>query len=258
MLWIVLNFLIFRSIFSLNFGCLRDEELGQRSDSLFPIHDKVHWWNYLRTDFEGRNFSLFGPVGLWDLSSQAGAPAVEAQYPKHWTCREFQREDSKALGHWWSEILRALVLTKGLTFRPQSPTLYSPPPNTLAPSQRIWWRTQKGICSPGIQRNITWVTFLGPNFKNTSIHFVPLVLTGHYQCDEMSKYFLQRQKKIKIRSLGPAVGHDPNLKVQLPPSFLARILAGARFRSLSNQLMLLLKMCSSHGRSYFQGFRHWG
>lgn len=100
------------------------------------------------------------------------------------------------------------------------------------------------------------MTFLGPNFKNTPIHFVPPVLTVHYQCDEMNKYFLQRQKKIKIESLGPGVGHDPNLKVQLPPSFLT-FGFGLEPDSDPCQISLcyLLKMFSSHS-SYFQGFRH--
>lgn len=48
------------------------------------------------------------------------------------------------------------------------------------------------------------MTCLDLNLKSTQ--FVPLVLTVHYQCDEMSKYFLfffAEAEKTKMKSPGP-------------------------------------------------------
>jgi hypothetical protein len=41
------------------------------------------------------------------------------------------------------------------------------------------------------------------DLNSKSTHFVSLVLTVHYQCDEMSKYYFAEAEKAKMESLGP-------------------------------------------------------
>lgn len=150
---------------------LRDEELAKKdSISLFMIKYTIFgiiWEQILREEF-----LFFGHTMRLRILVPRLGPAVEAQYPKHWPAK-FKREGFKALGHWWSEILRALSWQKVLTFEPEKSSVQSSPKYPGPQPKDLMKNTEGNVTPLEIQRNITWVTFLGPNFKNTSIHFVP-------------------------------------------------------------------------------------
>lgn len=230
-----------------------------KSDSLFPFMTKYTDGIIWEQDFKGGISLFFWPHhAAWDLSSQAQAPAVEAQYPKPLDLPgEFQREDSRALGG--SSGQKSWELWSWQRSWPLSlkSPLFSPPPNTLAPSQRIWWRAQEGITPWKFKEPLLKWHSWAPIFKNTSMHFVPLVLTGHYQCDEVKQaHFTQRQKKPKIESLGPAVGHDPNLKVQLPPSFSSLDFGWSQIQIPVKSAYVIYWKCVLL-IVHISGFRHW-
>ena len=172
--------------------------LGKEVTLYFPFMTKytdgIIWEQILR----GGISLLFWPhhAACGILVPRPGPPAVEAQCPKHWTCRGIPKGGIQRL--WAIDGQKSWQLwswQKGLDLWAWK-ILCSVLPQIPWPPAKGSDEEHRRECNAlEIQRNITWVTFLGLNFKNTPIHFVPPVLTGHYQCDEMSKYFLQRQKK---------------------------------------------------------------
>lgn len=91
---------------------------------LFLIQDKVQWWNYLRTDFQGQ-----GLGGPWPLKARS----------------------LDSFG--WKLPLRLQILCSDL------------PLPTVSPKKGSNDEHRRKCNALGSQRNITWVTLLGPNLK---------------------------------------------------------------------------------------------